>query len=109
MLPVCPVPCSIVQGPTALEHHLAIAEAAAGNAGDVARALLSAEGLLAREGRLAGEWLDAWQLPWRRWAGCAAPEKFCWPCPSAQLALGFGLWLLPSIPQGIRSAGTTLP
>lgn len=50
-----------------LEQHLAICEAIqGGSAGDLGRALLSAEQLLAKEGRLSEEWLDVWQLPWSR-------------------------------------------
>ncbi|KAL4434797.1 hypothetical protein ABPG77_005324 [Micractinium sp. CCAP 211/92] len=55
------------KGPEALQQHLAICEAAqSGNLADMGRALLSAEQLLAGEGRLTEEWLDVWQLPWSR-------------------------------------------
>ncbi|KAL4423903.1 hypothetical protein ABPG75_001204 [Micractinium tetrahymenae] len=55
------------KGPEALQQHLAICEAAqSGNVADMGRALLSAEQLLAGEGRLSEEWRDVWQLPWSR-------------------------------------------
>lgn len=67
-----------VQGPEALQQHLAICEAAqSGNLADMGRALLSVEQLLAAEGRLPEEWLDVWQLPWSRWAraACCLPSS----------------------------------
>ena len=56
-----------LQGPEALQQHLAIHEALqSGAAADAGRALLTAEQLLVEAGRVTGEWADVWQLPWRR-------------------------------------------
>jgi hypothetical protein len=53
-----------------MQQHLAISEALQqAQAAEVGRALLSAELMLEGEGRLSQQWVDVWQLPWRRWVG----------------------------------------
>lgn len=91
-----------VQGPEALQQHLAICEAAqSGNLADMGRALLSVEQLLAGEGRLPEEWLDVWQLPWSRWANSGWLPTACHvqcTCLYVEdsLAMGLPLHLQPS-------------
>ena len=100
-----------LQEPNALQQHLAISEALQqAQAAEVGRALLSAELMLEGEGRLSEQWIDVWQLPWRRSVLMVAAKGSSWqlgglPLACLRLLPGLAAWPGLAWPLGLDWPG----